>query len=201
MQGFSGIVEFSISWFLDFEDYWFSAFFVFWTLGIIRDSGVWLLRSVDCWMLGQLVAPSSRKSLWHLWSCYRIWFTALGREKGFGGGRLPATRADEPRARSTNLLLRIYYSGLGMIYYSGFFTSLSAEGARQEGVPRLVSDSFCIIRVTWIFLSGSGHSLNGHRQKVQFLIRSVVTRQTEACQCHVNLNNHTETVHCIVTVL
>ena len=60
-----------------------------------------------------------------------------------------------------------------MIYYSRFFTSLSVEGARQEGVPRVVSDSLhdsCNV----VFLGGSGHSLNRHPQKVQFFIRSVV---------------------------
>ena len=40
--GFSGVVDFTISWFLDFDDYWCSAFFGFWTLGIFWDSGVWL---------------------------------------------------------------------------------------------------------------------------------------------------------------
>ena len=39
--GFSRVVDFTISWFQDFDDYSCSAFFDFWTLGIFWDSGVW----------------------------------------------------------------------------------------------------------------------------------------------------------------
>ena len=75
--GFSEMLDFTIAGFWDFGDYWCAAFFDFWTPGISYDSGVRLLRFLDCWMLGQFVAPSSRKLL-AIVGCCRIQVAAVG---------------------------------------------------------------------------------------------------------------------------